>query len=89
MLKIYQNDEVDVSSCSVERFIHGSVIVDYVLGFSSTNTPNPKTLKDKLSTYTEKCNQDQYCFGTNSSVSISDYIGMFNFSLGHHCNLKY
>lgn len=77
MIDVYRQ-HANVSSCSVERFIEGSIIVDYVLGFApSDNTPNATALDQALREYTSNCNQS--CFGTNSSASFTGYEGMTQF----------
>lgn len=68
MLDIYHQQTVDVSSCSVNRFVEGSIIVDYVLGLSSNST-NATSLNQALHEYISNCSQS--CFGTNSSASFS------------------
>ncbi len=74
MLDVYHQSGVDVSSCSVERFIKGSIIVDYVLGFAASNAPNVTALDEALREYASYCSSE--CFGTNSSASFTGYEGM-------------
>lgn len=72
MLDIYRK-YTDVASCSVNRFLKGSIIVDYVLGFSSSNNFNLTSLDELLVEYTSNCSGN--CFGMNSSASFSGYQG--------------
>lgn len=75
MFDVYGDSGINISSCSVNKFIQGSIIVDYVLGFAS-DAPNVTSLNEVLTNYTKECKQN--CFGMNSSASFSDYKGMIN-----------
>lgn len=76
-MDVYQEVGVSVS-CAVNRFIRGSVIVDYVLAFASSDTPNATLLDNTLRDYLKNCSERHDCFGTNSGASaFSGYNGMF------------